>query len=38
MPRFAGDVSEQEAEDVRAYVAKQATVLYAAEQPARKTR
>jgi PQQ-dependent dehydrogenase (methanol/ethanol family) len=38
MPRFAGVVTESEAEHVRAYVAKQATTLYAAEQAARKSR
>jgi quinohemoprotein ethanol dehydrogenase len=33
MPSFAGDVSDEEAELIRAYVAKQAAALYAAERP-----
>ena len=36
MPSFAGDVTDQDAELVRAYVSKQAAVLYAQEQAAKK--
>jgi mono/diheme cytochrome c family protein len=32
MPSFAGDVSDEEADWIRAYVARQAAALYAAEQ------
>ncbi len=36
MPSFAGDVSDEEAEWIRAYVAKQAAASYAAEQSGAK--
>jgi mono/diheme cytochrome c family protein len=36
MPSFAGDVSDEEAEWIRAYVAKQAAAAYAAEQSGAK--
>ena len=36
MPSFAGDVTDQDAELVRAYVSKQAAALYAQEQSAKK--
>ena len=36
MPSFAGDIPDAEAELIRAYVARQATALYTAEQAATK--
>lgn len=36
MPSFAGDVTDQDAELVRVYVSRQAAVLYAQEQAAKK--
>ena len=36
MPSFAGDIPDAEAELIRAYVARQATALYTAEQDATK--